>query len=83
MIFLFVAAGLGALILGCLFRVFLGPTTPDRIVAVDTINTLVAASLIILGAAFEQVIYVDVAIVYKMLAFVSTLYLAKYLESKL
>ncbi|HEC91520.1 MAG TPA: cation:proton antiporter [Candidatus Atribacteria bacterium] len=63
-----------------LIRLVLGPTTPDRIVALDTINTLVVAGMILVGAAYEEVIYVDVAIVYALLSYIGTLYVAKYLE---
>jgi len=63
-----------------LIRLILGPTVPDRIVALDTINTLVVAGMILVGAAFEEVIYIDVAIVYAILSYIGTLYVAKYLE---
>ena len=63
-----------------LIRVVFGPTVPDRVVGLDTINTLVIASMIIFGAASKEVIYIDVAIVYALLSFVSTLFIAKYLE---
>ena len=63
-----------------LVRLMLGPTIPDRIVALDTINTLVVAGMILVGAAFEEVIYVDVAIVYALLSYIGTLYVARYLE---
>ncbi|MCD6466990.1 MAG: cation:proton antiporter [Methanomicrobia archaeon] len=64
-------------------RIVLGPTVPDRVVGLDTINTLVIAAMIILGAAYDEVIYIDVAIVYALLSFVGTLYIAKYLEGDL
>jgi multicomponent Na+:H+ antiporter subunit F len=64
-------------------RIVLGPTAPDRVVGLDTINTLVIAVMIILGAAYDEVIYIDVAIVYALLSFVGTLYIAKYLEGDL
>ena len=63
-----------------LVRVVFGPTVPDRVVGLDTINTLVIASMVIFGAASKEVIYIDVAIVYALLSFVSTLFIAKYLE---
>jgi len=80
--FTLVAIGLGVLMLVCILRAVLGPTTPDRLVAMDTTNTLAMATLVVLGTAWEEVIYVDVAIVYAMLSFVSTLYISKYLEGK-
>ena len=63
-----------------MIRVIRGPTAPDRIVGLDTINTIVIVSMVIFGAAFNQVIYIDVAIVYALLSFISTLFIAKYLE---
>ena len=63
-----------------MIRVIRGPTAPDRIVGLDTINTIVLVSMVIFGAAFNAVIYIDVAIVYALLSFISTLFIAKYLE---
>ena len=63
-----------------IIRVVKGPTAPDRIVGLDTINTIVISSMIVFGAAFREVIYIDVAIVYALLSFISTLFIAKYLE---
>ena len=67
----------------CMVRLFLGPTPADRAVSLDTINTLTVAALIILGVIFRQIIFIDVAIVYALLSFVSTLYIAKYLGGEL
>ena len=76
------------IILGILFipvvkaiiRVIKGPTAPDRIVGIYTINTIVVVSMVIFGATFNEFIYIDVAIVYALLSFISTLFIAKYLE---
>lgn len=67
----------------CMVRLFLGPTPADRAVSVDTINTLTVAILIMLGVVFREIIFIDVAIVYALLSFVSTLYIAKYLGGEL
>ena len=67
----------------CMVRLFLGPTPADRAVSLDTINTITVAALIILGVIFRQIIFIDVAIVYALLSFVSTLYIAKYLGGEL
>jgi len=61
-------------------RLILGPTVPDRVVGLDTINTLVIAGMLLLGAAYQEIIYIDVAIVYALLSFVTTILIAKYLE---
>jgi multicomponent Na+:H+ antiporter subunit F len=64
-------------------RLVLGPTAPDRVIALDTVNTLTIAAMIILGVIFREIIFVDVAIVYGLLSFVSTLYIAKYIGGEL
>ena len=74
---------LGLLILSitlCIIRVFKGPTAPDRVVGLDTINTLVIVGMVVFGIATRSVIYIDVAIVYALLSYISTLFIAKYLE---
>jgi len=63
-------------------RIFIGPGTATRLVAFDTTNTLVVAILVILALMFDQVIFVDVAIVYGVLSFIMALYIAKYIEGK-
>jgi multicomponent Na+:H+ antiporter subunit F len=63
-----------------IIRVIKGPTAPDRIVGLDTINTIVIVLMVVFGIAFNEVIYIDVAIVYALLSFISTLFIAKYLE---
>ncbi len=67
-------------IIVCIFRIFLGPTAADRSVGFDTINTLVVATMIILGAAMWETLFIDIAIVYAILSFITTLFIAKYLE---
>ncbi len=63
-------------------RVFIGPGAPTRLVAFDTVNTLVVAVMVVLAIQFDQVIFVDVAIVYAVLSFIMTLYVARYIEGK-
>ncbi len=75
-----VAVFLGVCIVIAMVRVALGPTIPDRIVGLDTINTIVVLLMVVLGTAFQEVIFIDVAIVYALLSFVTTLFIAKYIE---
>jgi multicomponent Na+:H+ antiporter subunit F len=74
------AAVLLAYVLVCVLRLAIGPTVADRAVAVDTINTLMVVIMILVGAAFDLVVIMDVALVYALLSFVGTLYIARYLE---
>lgn len=63
-----------------LVRVGIGPTVPDRAVGLDTVNTIVVTTMVLLGAAFREALYIDVAIVYALLSFVTTLFIARYIE---
>jgi multicomponent Na+:H+ antiporter subunit F len=63
-----------------LIRVFIGPGAPTRLVAFDTANTLVVASLVVAGMMFNHAVFIDVAIVYALLSFAMTLYVAKYIQ---
>jgi len=80
MMWIAAAIALVIFIIVALIRLVLGPTIPDRLVALDTINTMVIVTMVILGAAFKEVFLIDVAIVYALLSFVTTLFIAKYIE---
>jgi multicomponent Na+:H+ antiporter subunit F len=60
-------------------RIFIGPGAPTRLVAFDTTNTLVVASLVMAGMMFNHALFIDVAIVYALLSYTMTLYVAKYI----
>jgi len=79
-IYMIVLIALLLCVIMAIFRLILGPTIPDRVVGVDTINTIVIVGMVVFGAAYNEVIYIDVAIVYALLSFISTLFIAKYLE---
>ncbi|MDR1740844.1 MAG: cation:proton antiporter [Synergistaceae bacterium] len=73
----FIMAFLGVFLVG---RLWIGPTTPDRLVVLDTINTFVSGIMLLLGAFYDSVVMVDVAIIYMALSFVGTLYFARWME---
>ncbi|RLD11861.1 cation:proton antiporter [candidate division KSB1 bacterium] len=76
-----VLAMLGVIVAGV--RFVLGPTPADRTVALDTL-TIISISLIALIALHTgRVIYVDVAMVYGILSFLSVIAVARYLEGGL
>jgi multicomponent Na+:H+ antiporter subunit F len=82
MVFLAAGAVIVVFVAIAFIRIVRGPTAPDRVVALDTINTLVVALLICLSAGFRTLIYLDIAIVYALLSFVTTLYISHYLGDK-
>jgi multicomponent Na+:H+ antiporter subunit F len=79
-IIIILAAVTGTGILFSLLRMLKGPTASDRAVAVDTITTTVVALLVLLGFVFKRYVYLDVSLVYSLLAFVGLVSLARYLE---
>lgn len=61
-------------------RLVIGRTTVDRVVAIDTL-TIVSISIIALYAYVSgRPIYLDVALIYGALSFLSVLAVARYLE---
>ena len=82
-IWLFTVLFMVALMLLAMVRLVKGPTSADRLVALDAINTLVVAAMIVLGVVIHQFIFIDVAIIYALLSFVGTLFIAKYLGGEL
>ena len=79
MMWIAAAIALAIFVVIVIIRLILGPTIPDRLVALDTVNTIVIVVMVILGAAFKEVLLIDVAIVYALLSFVTTLFIAKYI----
>ena len=72
-----VAAGLAL----CVIRFLLGPSTPDRIVAADTLSIMVTAGLAWLASLLDNPVYLSIALVYGALAFVGTVALARAIEA--
>lgn len=66
----------------CAARAVLGPTAPDRVVAIDAIVSLMTTSLVVLGVYYQSSMYLDVALVYAFLSFLGTLAISKYLEGR-
>lgn len=69
----------GALALG-LLRLALGPQSPDRIVAADTLSVITTAGLAGLAALLGSPLYLDVALIYGVLAFVAVVAIARAIE---
>ncbi|HAI22007.1 MAG TPA: cation:proton antiporter [Clostridiales bacterium UBA8153] len=79
-VFLFIVLALSLTTLMCIYRLFTGPTLPDRIVAAQAITTKTLAVVTLLAFVYNQMIYLDIALTYALLAFLSVLAIARYLE---
>jgi multicomponent Na+:H+ antiporter subunit F len=66
----------------CLWRIFKGPTSADRAVALDIMGILIVGFCAILGIPTGRDWYIDIGIVWALQSFISILALAKYLEGR-
>jgi len=60
------------------YRVIRGPTTPDRVVGLDTIGTNVVAIAVLFAIQSDAGFFVDVALVLAIIGFISTIAVARY-----
>lgn len=60
-----------------------GPTAADRMLAVDEIDNLACLMLVFYSLYTERAIFLDIAIVTALLGFISTVFVARYLERRL
>jgi len=78
-VFLFAGISLGLLMALSLVRVIAGPTVLDRILGGNLIGTKTTVLLLVIGVLFDNVgMFVDIALAYALLNFITTLGAAKY-----
>ncbi len=61
-------------------RLILGPTGPDRAVALDSLTITSVSLITVIGYVAARSIYLDVALVYALVSFLGIVALARYLE---
>ena len=66
----------------CLYRIGVGPTPPDRTVAIDILGILMIGFCAILSLFTGKDLYMNVAISWALISFIGTIALAKYLEGR-
>jgi multisubunit Na+/H+ antiporter MnhF subunit len=71
-----------ALIGVALRRVWRGETTMDRVVAADVIGTLALAIFVIIALLRGDALYIDLALGFAALSFISTIALARYIGNR-
>ena len=72
---------LGLLMLALMPRVLRGPRFTDRIVAVNSINTMITASICLLSRLHRAGYLLDVALIYALLGFTATTLLTRLLAA--
>ena len=62
-----------------LYRLFKGPSLPDRILALDTMYINALALFVLLGIFFDTTTYFEAALIIAVMGFISTVATSKYL----
>ncbi|WP_372761851.1 K+/H+ antiporter subunit F [Pseudoalteromonas sp.] len=78
-VLLIVFSMIGLALLLNLWRLVIGPSVPDRILALDTMYINVIALIILYSISMNTGIYFEAALLIAMLGFISTVALCKYL----
>jgi multicomponent Na+:H+ antiporter subunit F len=68
------------LLVPCIYRLWQGPTSADRLQVIDTVTTLLIGIIVVLALRRNDFMFVDVAIALAAFAFISTLALARYIS---
>ncbi|MCK5847416.1 MAG: hypothetical protein KAG84_08250 [Bacteroidales bacterium] len=66
-----------------LARFVKGPSSADRVVALDTMSIIATAAFALMALVFDRYIYIDVALIYAVLGFIGVIVIARYLEGAL
>jgi len=66
----------------CLYRILMGPTAPDRAVAVDMLGILIVGFCAILSLPTGRDWYIDIGLAWALQSFIGIMALSKYLEGK-
>ncbi|MGH4119903.1 monovalent cation/H+ antiporter complex subunit F [Clostridium sp.] len=65
----------------CMFRAIKGPTAADRLIAINVIGTKTIVLILIVSFLLHETYFVDVAIVYALISFLSSIVIAKVIEN--
>lgn len=80
--FIFISIGLTIIITIPFYRVVKGPTVFDRLLGAGAIGTKTLVLILMLGHLFDRMdMFIDIALAYSVLNFISVLIIAKYFST--
>lgn len=80
-IFIWISLLLLALsIFGLLFRILLGPSTPDRLVALDAIGVVIISFTALLSILFGTGFFMEIILLIAIMSFIGTVAFSKFIE---
>lgn len=74
-----ILTALAILSFASLYRTIIGPSVADRIVAINVISTKVTVMILLISIVLNQAGYMDVALIYALVGFITTISVSKYL----
>jgi len=77
-VFLLVAAGFMLLAVAMFYRAIVGPTTQDRVLAVNVLGTNTVIVLALLAVGLSEQSLLDIALVYALLNFLMAIAISKF-----
>ncbi|MFP4376716.1 MAG: monovalent cation/H+ antiporter complex subunit F [Spirochaetales bacterium] len=73
---------LAGLALGGLIRILFGPTVWDRLLGMSLISSKIIVAIVIVAVILERSFLMDIAIIYSLLGFISSVLIARFIEKK-
>lgn len=75
-------AALGLLSVGGLIRIVAGPTVWDRLLGLSLISSKIIVAIVIFAVLLQRSFLMDIAIIYSLLGFISSVLIARFIERK-
>lgn len=66
--------------LGLLYRVWKGPSVPDRLVALDAIGVMLISAIALLSILFDTPFFIDAILLIAIMSFIGTVSFSKFIE---
>lgn len=68
--------------LASLLRIVMGPSIWDRLLGLNLFSSKIVMLIVLVAAAMERSFLLDIAIVYVLLGFISTIFIALFIQKK-
>jgi len=73
---------IGITLMMALYRVVVGPTKGDRLIAINVIGTKTLVLMAIVSLILKEQFFLDVVLVYALISFTASLFIAREIEGK-
>lgn len=67
-------------IIGLLIRLFIGPTTPDRLIALDAFGVVIISATALLSILFGTGFFMEIILLIAIMSFIGTIAFSKFIE---